>query len=826
VAVDPTCVSARRLLALRNRTMTAPTPMLKAIALFALLASGGVGLVWQADRLARADERQAAAHAAAGSAFGIEQQLSRSLSATYALASIIRQHGAVDGFEALAAEMLPLYGGLSSLQLAPGGVVRQIYPLVGNEPAMGHDLLRDPDRRFQARAAIDSRQLTVAGPFELRQGGVGLVGRLAVFLPDAAAPGGEELWGLVTVVISVQDLLGAAQLRRLTDAGYLYELTRLDPETGRVVRIAGSYGEATVDAASIRIKVPNGEWTLGVASAAARRLSPWLILRYAMACAGAAILSLLAFFVIRQPETLRREVAARTAELASELEQRRRAEEALVLTQLVVDRAVVAIAWVDGDDRLVYANQAFARLGGGGLAAHGRLLWEAFPPITAETWRSIKLDLDRGSSAGREVVLEGGATPRSAHLTLERLRVHGRELVVVFARDVTAERRGEEQLRQAQKLDAIGQLAGGIAHDFNNLLTGILGHAAVLTDLFEPASEAHDAAQTITTAARRGAELTKGLLGFARRQQLTERCFDVHDVLREVSRLLGRTLDKRIRVVERFEARPSVLVGDAGQLQQAVLNLAVNARDAMEAGGELTLETQVVDLDAHPSGPQAGRRGGPHLAITVADTGHGIPLDLQERIFEPFYTTKEVGQGTGMGLAMVYGFARSHGGTVRVTSAPGQGARFTLSLPLSRDERGAASAPAPAPETPRRGSGLVLVVDDDDAPRSAAEHILRHVGYDVITAPGGAAAVDLFRARAREVSAVLLDLSMPGMDGEACYAALREIDPAVRVVLTSGLDRDGRARALLDRGVAAFVPKPYLPADLAEAMGRVTGGAG
>ncbi len=800
--------------------MTAPKPLLKSLALFTLLASGGGGLIWQNDRLARAEERQAAVHAAASSAFGIEQQLSRSLSATYALASIIRQHGAVDGFDALAAEMLSIYGGLSSLQLSPGGVVTNIFPLKGNEPAIGHDLLRDPDRRFQARAAIDSRQLTVAGPFELRQGGVGLVGRLAVFLPDAAAPGGERLWGLVSAVIRIGDLLATAQVNRLSEAGYLYELTRVDPQTGQVLRITGSLGAATSEAVYIQIKVPNGEWTLGVAPAEARRNGPWQVLQYAVAFAGAALLALFSFFVLRQPETLKHEVAARTAELASELEQRRRAEQALTLTQQVVDRAVIAIAWVGGDDRMVYANQAFVRLGGAGPAMRGRLLWDAFPPIPFDAWLSIKLDLDRGTSARREVTLEGGDSPRFATLTLERLRVREQELVVLFARDVTAERRGEEQLHQAQKLDAIGQLAGGIAHDFNNLLTGILGHAAVLTDTFEPASEAHDAAQTITTAALRAAELTKGLLGFARRQQFTERSFDVHAVLREVSRLLGRTIDKRIQIVEHLEARPSVLMGDAGQLQQAVLNLAVNARDAMEAGGQLTFETRVVDLDAKIPGSHAGLLSGPHLAITVADTGQGIPLDLQERIFEPFYTTKELGRGTGMGLAMVYGFARSHGGTVQVTSAPGQGARFTLYLPLSREVRGVATAPAP--ETLRRGSGLVLVVDDDDAPRSAAERILRHVGYDVITAPGGAAALRLFRARAPDIAAVLLDLAMPGMDGEACYAALREIDPAVRVVLTSGLDRDGRAQALLERGVAAFLPKPYLPADLAETMGRVT----
>jgi len=796
-------------------------PALKSLATFLLFAGLGVGLVWQTDRLSRAEERQAAAYAAAASSFGIEQQLSRSLSATYALASIIRQHGTVDGFEALAAEMLPLYGGLASLQLAPGAVVRQVFPLRGNEQALGHDLLRDPDRRFQAQAAIESRQLTVAGPFELRQGGIGLVGRLAVFLQDGSTPGRDRLWGLVTAVIRVPELLEAAQLRRLADAGYAYELTRLDPETGRRLRIAGD--TLTAEAASIQIKVPNGEWTLGIAPAGGGRVNPWLTLQYAVALGGAAVIALFAFAVVRQPEILRREVAARTADLAADVAQRRRAEEALTLTQKVVDRAVIAIAWVGPDDRVVYANDAFSRLGGAARETRGFPIWEAFPPISSDAWGSIRHDVARASSTTRDVTLAGGRLPRHAIVTLERLRIHGQELVVLFARDVTAERRGEEQLRQAQKLDAIGQLAGGIAHDFNNLLTGILGHASLLTEDSEPGTEAHDAAQTITTAARRGAELTRGLLGFARRQQLAMQPLDTHAVLREVTRLLGRTLDKRIRIVERLEARPSVLIGDGGQLQQALLNLAVNARDAMAEGGELTFQTQVVDLDQDTTRDPAGLKAGKYLAITVADTGHGIPPDLQERIFEPFFTTKEVGQGTGMGLAMVYGFARGHGGSVTVASVPGRGARFTINLPLTSPAQEAGPG-EPRPEI-RRGSGLVLVIDDDDAPRSAAERILRHAGYQVVSAPGGAEALRIFRARRSEVAAVLLDLAMPGMDGVACFTALRELDPSVQVVLTSGLDRDGRAGALLGAGVAAYLPKPFTPPELTEVLGRITRGA-
>ncbi len=202
------------------------------LALAAATAALGGAVVWQAERIWAADQRDAASRSAAGAAFALEQQVSRALSATYALSALVRHDEAMEDFERLAPQLLPLFKGVASLQLAPGAVIRRIHPLAGNEAALGHDLLRDPDRRLQAQAAVDSRQLTVAGPFELKQGGMGLVGRLAVFLPDPSQPGGERLWGLVTALVRLPPLLEEAKLRRLEQEGYRWRLTRLDPEKG------------------------------------------------------------------------------------------------------------------------------------------------------------------------------------------------------------------------------------------------------------------------------------------------------------------------------------------------------------------------------------------------------------------------------------------------------------------------------------------------------------------------------------------------------------------------------------------------------------------
>ncbi|HET7826287.1 MAG TPA: response regulator, partial [Anaeromyxobacter sp.] len=639
--------------------------------------------------------------------------------------------------------------------------------------------------------------------------------------------GGERFWGLVCVVIRFSDLLDATQVKRLVDDGYAYELTRQHPATGARERIAAGIDALTADPVAMPVKLPSGEWTLSVTPHGGWSRPSWLVsAKYAVALAIAAAMAMLAFVLLRQPEVLRREVAARTAdlaranaELAADMEQRRRAEAALSLTQQVVDRARLAIAWVDDEDRIAYANDAFAAFcGKGRLALAGEPLWEAFPAIGPDDWREIRSELQGGGSPGREVQVGDGAAARHARVAVDLVSVGARRLVIFFARDVTELRKAEEQLREAQRMDAIGRLAGGIAHDFNNVLTGILGHATVLAQRGSHGSEIRQVAETIAGAANRAAALTSQLLGFARRGKLLTAPLDVHAVVGEVTRLLDRTLDKRIRIVERLEAPRSVVVGDAGQLHQVVLNLALNARDAMPDGGELAVETSIVDADERWCERHPGAAPGEHLALTVADTGHGIPRELQGRIFEPFFTTKAPGRGTGMGLAMVYGIARNHGGVVEVASEVGGGSRFTVYLPLSDADLASAD-----PTDVRRevhGSGLVLVVDDDEVPRDAAASMLRRLGYDVVALAGGEEAVRWYRERCQAVLAVLVDLAMPGMDGADCYRALRELDPRVPFVLMSGYGRDGRAQELLDEGMHAFVQKPFAAAELGDAIAR------
>ena len=381
----------------------------------------------------------------------------------------------------------------------------------------------------------------------------------------------------------------------------------------------------------------------------------------------------------------------------------------------------------------------------------------------------------------------------------------------------------ESQLRQAQKMEAIGTLAGGVAHDFNNLLTGILGYASFLREAVGGDPAVRRAVAVIENAAERAADLTRQLLGFARRGEVRRMPVRVHSLVHEVSDLLERTIDKRIDLVHNLDAGTDLILGDPGQMQQVILNLAVNARDAMPQGGRMVFRTRVVELRPEDAHLYPELAPGPYLELSVADTGLGIPKQVQARIFEPFFTTKGPGKGSGMGLAVVYGILRGHGGSIRVESEESEGAVFRLFLPLAEEQ--AEDELPPARDDIIEGSGGILVVDDEPIVRSTAGELLRSLGYEVWIAGEGVEALEVFAARRGEIDLVLLDLVMPGMDGWACLAKLREIEPGVRVVLSSGFGFEDFAHDMASAGLSGFARKPYQLAELSRIVAHAMGGA-
>ena len=407
--------------------------------------------------------------------------------------------------------------------------------------------------------------------------------------------------------------------------------------------------------------------------------------------------------------------------------------------------------------------------------------------------------------------------PDQARQTLETLAAQiGGALARVDVEERLRKR--DSQLRHSQKMEAIGTLAGGVAHDFNNLLQGIMGAAELVQISGRPGDPAYEAAIIIENTGQRAADLTRQLLGFVRRGKLRDVAVDIHAVVGDVAGLLKRTIDPRVRIALRLNATASTVRGDPSQLDQAIMNLAVNARDAMPEGGELTFETRSIDLSETNRDPGTGSSSGRYLVVTVADTGQGVSDEIRDRIFEPFFTTKEPGEGTGMGLSMLYGIVTNHGGWVEVRSEWGRGAAFDVYLPATSDVTPDEVVPT---QKGRTGHGRILVVDDEETVRTVLSAMLSSAGYEVVTACDGEEAVTYYRDHGHEIDLVILDMSMPKLDGRACFRALEAINPIVDIIISTGHAVEGVAHDLLRDGRGGLLQKPYLRDRLFDEVERV-----
>jgi PAS domain S-box-containing protein len=395
--------------------------------------------------------------------------------------------------------------------------------------------------------------------------------------------------------------------------------------------------------------------------------------------------------------------------------------------------------------------------------------------------------------------------------------------VVGSRRDQTEHRELEAQLRQAQKLEAVGRLAGGVAHDFNNILSAIIGYAQLLAEDLPAGTASVEDVGEILRAAGRARDLTRQLLAFSRRQVLNARVLEVNDVVRGVEKMIGRLLGEDVDFALRLAPDAGRVRADAGQLEQVLMNLAVNARDAMPRGGRLTIETRAVTLDATYTRTHESVVPGRYVLITVSDTGEGMTPEVRARLFEPFFTTKEQGKGTGLGLATVYGIVKQSGGWIWVYSEPGLGATFKVYLPLV-DEAAAPAAITPA--APVRGNGqTVLLVEDDAAVRRVTGEMLSRWGYTVLSAERGDAALALVAAHGGPIDLLLTDVVMPELSGPQLARVIQGMRPGLKVLFMSGYADAAIVRhGLLDEG-AAFIQKPVAPEALARRVREVIDGA-
>ncbi|NUN97412.1 MAG: response regulator [Candidatus Omnitrophica bacterium] len=384
-------------------------------------------------------------------------------------------------------------------------------------------------------------------------------------------------------------------------------------------------------------------------------------------------------------------------------------------------------------------------------------------------------------------------------------------------RDVTRERELEMQLHQSQKMEAVGILAGGIAHDFNNLLQTIISYSQFAQAEFEPGSRGLSDIARVLEAAHRAADLTKQLLTFSRRNKLESADFDVRPLVRDMVALLERTFPPSISISCELERNLPLVHGDPTQIQQVLLNLAINARDAMPNGGRLDISVRAMDSEGGGRAAGAAPRRGKHLILRFLDTGCGIPQEDLPRIFDPFFTTKEPGKGTGLGLSTCYGIVDRHGGRIQCESKVGRGACFTVYLPAGNS----AASPEPEPLGDKdlpRGNETVLIADDDPLILAQAARILESLGYVVLSASSGRGAWELFRRMHNEIDLVLLDLQMPGMDGLECCREILALRPEVHLILAGGFIDSEVERTIAGIGQIGVLHKPYHHFDLAHSV--------
>jgi PAS domain S-box-containing protein len=524
----------------------------------------------------------------------------------------------------------------------------------------------------------------------------------------------------------------------------------------------------------------------------------WAVIGVAAAAAGLAVYAFRALH--KREETIRRQVARETSLKARVDDLFERASDIIVVHDR---RGRISTLNRAGEHATGYSRDEARRLDGNWIFSNEYL--DAIEQMLAEGPDSAPrtfvsaLSRRRGSRVPVEV---------QARVLVGDGQVIG---VMTIARDLTERERLQTELRQAQKMEAVGQLATGIAHDFNNLITVLIGYSDDLIDEVSEGSNAHHAAVSIRRAAERASALTQQLLSFSRRQSTGANTVDLNRIVRHMDDMLRRLLGPEIQLQMSLASEVWAISADESQLGQVVMNLAVNARDAMPKGGTLTVATANVDLGAK----HLDVIPGPHVMLSVADTGLGMRPEVRDRLFEPFFTTKEAGHGTGLGLSMVQGIVRQCGGHIVVDSAPGHGTKFLIYFPrLARTTEAPAAPLPPRGATTVRGEGVVLLVEDDPSVRRLVVRELTRRGFTVIEAEDGRAAMELFRRDMDQIDVVVSDIVMPRMNGADLAKEIEKIRPQQKMLFISG--HPDRAGGGLDpTGVTNLLMKPFTADTLA-----------
>jgi PAS domain S-box-containing protein len=719
--------------------------------------------------------------------------------------------------------------------------VYYVEPYARNEAALGFDLASNSIRFAALSASRDTGKIVATAPITLVQETASEKG-LLVFVPryrngavsDSIETRRAKLTGFFLAVFRIEDLVHHCLGYHKANGIAFYLFDAAGSRGGELLHFHSS-GE---DSALLASTVASSRLRAGLHYEKTLRVGErnWQILcvpvssKFSVIPGWGAWISLIGgllftglvvgyIWVIQDSSVRTRSHIEEQIKLQNELEeeiaQRQRSQSVLRAFEqsmrLLIESSPIGIL-VARDGQYVYVNRAFVRMLGYdgpddiiGLAVENLYSLEDIKRIKQQSRDGLE---DTAVPSYHEAkVLRKSGDPFDADVWLTMIDYEGQPSILGFVTDVSEAKKLRNQLLQAQKMEALGTLAGGIAHDFNNLLTIILGYSELILSGKDGSDRDYEDLSKVIEAARTAADVIRQILAFSRKAETQPRPINLNSKVEQVRQMLSRLIPRIIDVQINLDPDLPIVNVDPPQIDQVLINLAVNARDAMPDGGTLMIETKAVLLDDAYCRCHIEAKAGPHVLLTVSDTGIGIEAASIDRIFEPFYTTKKSGQGSGLGLAMVYGIVKNHGGHITCESEPRKGTAFKIYLPAYEVE--AEADVSVSGEFSALGTPTILLVDDEHVVRQLGQRILEEAGCTVFTATNGQEAVEVYREKGNQISLVILDLIMPVMDGYQCLKEILRLDPQAKVLISSGHSAAAAVKDASERGAKGFVGKPF-----------------
>lgn len=716
-------------------------------------------------------------------------------------------------FSTFASALQTGVAGIRNFGLAPDGINAYVYPLVNNEKVIGHSLINDnrPLVKVDVLRALSTKAITLSGPYLLRQGGLGLVARKAVFIDD-------EFWGLATMVVDMPPVLSESGFRDVSSAGI--GIRKINGDI-----FYGDFDAFTDNSLLKTIILPDGAWELS-SKPHSILMSPFdkqLDTFHLIFLIVSVLVILLIFSIASRQAYLTATVKDKTRDLENELAERYRVEQALLRSEkrikALIESSPIGLALSDMDGSLLSVNPAYANIIGYSIEETLKLNCS---DITLEQYaKDEKKKNDQLERTGRYSSYEKEYRHKDGHAVPVRLNGmvvyrDGEKFIWSSVEDITALKDAEaekdelsEQLRQSQKMEAIGTLAGGIAHDFNNILSAIIGYSQLSLTNKNCDEKITNNLNNILSAAQRAGDLVRQILMFSRKEDQSLEALDIHKTVLEACKLIKNTIPTNVTIQLDLNSHTGTVFANQSQLYQIVMNLCTNAFHALpEQGGKISISLNPITVDSACAAQYSNLRTGRHALITVTDTGTGIPAEILPRIFDPFFTTKPQGKGTGMGLSVVHGAVQNQDGSIGVKSIIGEGTTFKVFIPLTMEMNNIEGQMDNICQSEQPENGNILWVDDEMMLAQLGKETLELHGYHVTATSSALKALTLFQSDPDSFDLIITDQTMPEMTGDLLAKELQLVRPDIPIIICTGHSQiitPDRAKKI---GVNALLMKP------------------